>query len=185
TELERRQLAADARQTGAILRSLLEHTREAILLIGPDLRIEAMNRRMQELFAYPEALLREATRGDIIRHNIEKGEYGPGDPKEQLRRRVEIATSPEPHLYEHRRPDGRIIEVQGRPLGNGGFLRTITEVSAHRRIEAALRESERRYRVVAEMTSDLIFSYVVEGEDFVPEWMAGTPLAERLGVPHP
>ncbi|HLW28077.1 MAG TPA: ATP-binding protein [Kiloniellales bacterium] len=181
-EAERQRLQQEVAQSKDTLDILLNHMREAVMLFGPDLRVRAINRRMCEIFGYSESLFQNATLDDIIRYNVAQGEYGPGDPEALARRRHEMVIAGVPDNFEHRRPDGRVLEVQGRALPRGGYLRSMIDVTSHRRLQDALRESERRYRVVTEMTSDLVFSYLVQGDRFLPEWMAGSPFAKRLGV---
>lgn len=182
-ELERQRAQGAAARTGEMLRDLLDHSAEGLILIRPDLRVAAVSRRMAELFDYDEDLLKDASLVDLIRHNIARGEYGEGDPRELLRQRLEVATSEQPHVYKHRRPDGRVVEVRGQPLPHGGFLRSVTEVgdlSQPEQLSGGDRdEPGQRYRLIAEMTADLAFSYVTVGERFELEWLAG-PFSKRL-----
>ena len=67
----------------------------------------------------------------ILRVNAVRGEYGPGDPDEQVRTRLDLARKAEPHMFERIRPDGTVIEVRGTPIPGGGFITTMTWTSQH------------------------------------------------------
>jgi PAS domain S-box-containing protein len=111
----------------------------------------------------------------MVRYNAERGEYGPGDVEELVRERVELARRFEAHRFERRLLDGRYVEVRGDPLPGGGFVTTYTDVTERRRIEDALRHSELRYRLISEMTSDLLYSFRIDPDGVaVAEWFAGS-----------
>jgi PAS domain S-box-containing protein len=57
-----------------------------------------------------------------------------------VRTRVTLAKRFEAHLFERERPDGRIIEINGKPLPDGGFITTYTDITERKRNEIALQE---------------------------------------------
>ena len=44
------------------------------------------------------------------------------------------------HTSERRRSDGRVIELRGQPLPDGGFVTAFSDVTSHKRTEESLRE---------------------------------------------
>jgi two-component system cell cycle sensor histidine kinase/response regulator CckA len=60
-------------------------------------------------------------------------------------------------------------------LANGSFLlSTMQDVTDQRRAEEALKESEHRYRMVSELTSDYSYAYRVEPDgELINEWVTG------------
>ena len=73
-----------------------------------------------------------------MRFNAERGEYGPGDIDSIVRHRVELARLREPHEFRRVRPNGRILEIRGVPLGEGGFVTTYTDVTERQHYEDQL-----------------------------------------------
>ena len=116
---------------------------DGISLADADLNMVAINKRFLELLDFPSDKFR---RGDpfekFIRYNAERGEYGPGDPNEQVRERIELAKRFEPHCFERARPDGRILQIRGTPLAGGGFVTTYSDISDRVRSERALRAAK-------------------------------------------
>jgi len=180
TELQRRRADDERSRSAKLLQIFFDHMAEGISVVDRDLNVVAYNRRLLELLDLPQELVEKGTFADVMRYNAERGDYGPGDVEELVRERVELARLFLPHRFERRRPDGRIIEVRGNPLPDGGFVSSFAEISERKRVEEALRESEHRYRLMTEMTSDLVFSSVVEDGRLRPEWMAGSLLGRRL-----
>jgi signal transduction histidine kinase len=80
----------------------------------------------------------------FIRHNAERGEYGPGDVEDQVCERVVAAIDPQPHYFERTRPNGHVIEVRRVALPGGGFVTSYIDVTAARSREADLEEARAR-----------------------------------------
>lgn len=143
------------RQSKAVLDDTLEYMDQGISLVDNDLRVLATNRRFFELLDFPESLAAPGTPfAAFIRHNAERGDYGPGNAEELVNARVELAKRFEPHRFERQRPDGTVIEVRGVPVPGRGFATIYTDITQRARAEKALRESEARFRSLTELSSD-------------------------------
>ncbi len=141
----------------ALLAQGLDQLDIGFTVFDRDLVMVAANRRFQEMLNFPDALCQPgATLQEALRHNATQGEYGPGNVDTQVNDRLILAQQFLPHRFERARPDGRIIEVCGTPLANGGMVTTYTDVTVPRQRESALKtlsaELERR---VEERTAEL------------------------------
>jgi PAS domain S-box-containing protein len=143
---ERKQYEQQARERDmekslSILRHALGNISQGISMHDADLRLVICNQRFVDLLDVPASLGIPGTLFEThVRFNAERGEYGPGDVEEQVRMRVERARNVQPHVAERVRPDGTVIEIAGRPLPDGGFITTYTDVTERKRSELALRE---------------------------------------------
>ncbi|MBV8534010.1 MAG: PAS-domain containing protein, partial [Alphaproteobacteria bacterium] len=133
---------AQIQRQAEIFSTLIENLPVAVSLVNADLRFTAFNRLFLEFFDIPPGGLRI---GDplerFIRYNAERGEYGPGDVSEVVRRRMAMATAPQPRRFERRRPNGRVIENRRVALSSGGFVTTYIDVTDARRREADLEQA--------------------------------------------
>ncbi|NIR30099.1 MAG: EAL domain-containing protein [Gammaproteobacteria bacterium] len=163
---------ATCERTPELLEAILENIDQGVSLVDAELRVVAFNRRFLELLAFPPDRLRPGMPFQaFIRYNAERGEYGPGDVDRLVRERIDLARRFEPHCFERTRPDGTVLEVRGRPLPGGGFVTTYTDITEHKRVQTALRQSEARFRDFAESAADwfwemdakLRFTHVSEG----------------------
>ena len=136
---------------GAMLRSLgaktlhlettLQSMSDAITVYDADLRLVAWNPQYLLLSRYPETLIRHGMHfSDLMRYNIDRGDYGPGDPERQLDEIMERARTLTPPRFEVDRADGTSMEVRRAPMPDGGFVTTYTDITDRRqsaRFEAA------------------------------------------------
>jgi signal transduction histidine kinase/CheY-like chemotaxis protein len=127
---------------------------QALTIYDRDLRLAVCNRRFQEMFALPDALVTPgADFADTIRYLATRGDYGDvGDVEGFVAERVEIARAFEPHYMERTRANGTTISVEGSPLPQGGWVTVYTDITRTKRQEALLRAR-------SEELSDQLLSY--------------------------
>ncbi|WP_417525860.1 PAS-domain containing protein [Marinovum sp.] len=114
---------------------------QALSIYGRDLRLVQCNRRFQEMFDLPEALVTVgAGFEDTIRHLVARGEYGEvANPEEFVATRVHQARAFEPHYMERPRANGRWISVEGAPMPQGGWVTVYTDITRTKEQEQLLR----------------------------------------------
>lgn len=139
-----------------VLSTTLENISQGVSVVDADMRLVAWNRRYQELFGYPDGMLYVGRPvSDLIRWNAERGEMGPGDIDEQVRRRLAHLRAGTPHVFERVRASGQVIEMRGQPLPGGGYVTSYSDVTDYKRAEQALREiNETLEQRVAERTRE-------------------------------
>ncbi len=124
------------------IRAGLDHLDQGISILDGELRMALANKRFGELLGFPSDLLEIGTPlEDYFRFNAERGEYGDGDVEEMVAERMALAAKREAHCFERTRPDGVVLRIEGRPLPNGGFVTTYTDVTEEKRTAEALRRS--------------------------------------------
>ncbi len=137
----------------AHLRATLDNMDQGLIKVAPDGTIELSNRRFAELLQIPATLLDgPSPKFETIMHYLAaQGEIVPSA--------YHLGTRSEPVVlgtYERERPNGQILEIRTTPLPGGGVVRTYADISSRRRAEDAVRNSEAKYRMLADSTSDVI-----------------------------
>ena len=89
----------------------------------------------------------------FIRYDAERGEYGPGDPEEDIRAAIERARRMEPHVFERVQASGSVVEVRGLPLPEGGFITIYADITERKRVE----QEHRRFRLAMDASIDSIY----------------------------
>jgi signal transduction histidine kinase len=154
---EQRARENDMAKSLAVLRDAVGNISQGISMIDADLNLVVCNPRFLELLGFPDALGAPGTPFEAyMRYNAERGEYGPGDVEDLIESRIAQARRFEAHRFERERSDGCIIEVVGKPLPNGGFITTYTDITERKRHEIELQEFNTTLEVkIAERTEAL------------------------------
>ncbi|MDE2440571.1 MAG: PAS-domain containing protein [Betaproteobacteria bacterium] len=127
---------ADPAQRYTMLQAGLDLLDQGITVFDGDLRLVAWNRTFLQLLEFPDELaFVGAPFESFIRHNAERGEYGPGDREVQIAERVGAARNFSPHVTERQRPNGRVLQLRGEPLPHRGFVTLYSDVTEQRYIE--------------------------------------------------
>ena len=135
--------ASAAIETGrVILADALDHLGQGVTVVDTDLRLVAWNSRFVELLALPDGMVAHGTPlAEIMRQNALHGGYGPGDPEELVASRLAWLHKGLPFHDEREHLDGIVLEVRGKPLPNGGYVTTYTDVTRRHRAELELRRA--------------------------------------------
>ncbi|NJM92878.1 MAG: hypothetical protein HC861_09895, partial [Rhodospirillaceae bacterium] len=121
------------------LREILENMSAGIAVFEPDLRLAAWNQKYIGMNSYPPSLVRVGRPyADIIRHNVARGDYGPGDPKKQLQERLDRVRQPALRHFEIHRADGTWVDIVRNRMPDGTLVQTYADITERKRAEAEL-----------------------------------------------
>ncbi|MEO0319534.1 MAG: PAS-domain containing protein, partial [Pseudomonadota bacterium] len=130
-----------------LLQTTLENISHGVSVVDGDLRLVAWNAAYVAMYDYPAAMIvRGRPIEDLIRHNAERGECGPGETERHVARRLAHLRAGNRHSFERTRPNGSVVRIEGIQTTGGAYVTTYTDVSDYKRIEKALTDSERSVR---------------------------------------
>ena len=96
--------------------SALDTLAGGLIILDSELRIVAANKLAVTLLDVPAELVQpQVPWPDFVRFAAERGDYGEGTADEQYERVMPLVTRREPYELTRTRPDGVIIEINGRP----------------------------------------------------------------------
>lgn len=135
-----------------LFRDMLEHVPVGVALFDPDLRLLAINHLTVTMLELPLSLFtgQMPTLEELLYFNACRGEYGPGDPHELTRQRMDLARKREAHRFVRERPNGAILEVIGAPLPGGGFVSIYNDITENKAGELALAEKNALLQTLAD-----------------------------------
>jgi PAS domain S-box-containing protein len=167
---ERRRTESALRQSEEKYRALFEQSLEAIWLVTPGGAFLDVNQAFLRLFGYEREDMASVNARDVYEDPTERDtvlqhirEIGFVEGEVRLKRKDGATFDCERHLVALRDQSGNIIALQG-------VARDITE---RKRAEAALRESEEKYRSLFEHSADAIWLTRPDGSGNIvnPAWL--------------
>ena len=144
TRLERlvEERTAELKQRGAVIDATFDNMAQGILMVDRDLKILVHNRQFVELWGLTsDVLAAHRTLPELIRRSAERGSYRRTSavPDEVVRERLAAVGAGRKVQSEARLESGRILEIRGVPLLEGGYVFTYTDVTEQRRAEDEVR----------------------------------------------
>jgi PAS domain S-box-containing protein len=149
-----------------LLQATMENVSQGISVADAEGRLVAWNGRYLEMFEYPPGLVHVGTPvADLIRWNALRGEFGNTDPEEQIRKRLAHMKAGTRYVNQRRRANGRVYEIRGQPMPDGGYVTTYTDITEFKHTEEQLREATQTLELrVAERTHELSKALAAEAE---------------------
>jgi PAS domain S-box-containing protein len=139
----------------AILVTVLDSLDQGIAAFDGDLRMIAWNEKLRTIRDYPAELVGQGVRfEDMMQYDIDRHEFGKGDPEEIFQNKISTAREFTAHAFERQRSNGTYVEVRGGPLPNGGFVSTFADITARKVSERELAEKEALLRLAMESMTD-------------------------------
>jgi len=124
--------ATDLRQLDMLIAGL-NLLDQGVTVFDAELKLIVWNEPFLRLLDFPPELAEvNAPFERFIRYNVERGEYGPGDPEQQVAERLAAARDFRAHATERERPNGRILRMLGAPLPHHGFITLYSDITDQR-----------------------------------------------------
>lgn len=129
--------------TDLALQEMMDFLPSALSRFDHEFNMVMCNRLFRELLDFPDSLFENGLPSlqQLAIYNASRGEYGPGDPEVLAAAVIERAQRREAHVFERTRPDGRILEIRGNPLPDGGFVTIYTDITERKRAEEEARRA--------------------------------------------
>ncbi len=141
------------RELGAALGNMCD----GLFMVDGDLNFTVFNDRVKEWYPSAPGVVEKGKplRG-LLEARAARGEYGEGDPKEQIEARMAGYHDHAAHTVIDHIHDGRVIEAKRTPLADGGIVVVCSDVTERYRNEEKLNElNQSLERRVAERTAEL------------------------------
>ncbi len=181
-DISRRKREEALRESEAKYRTLVESMNEGVMVVSSDDAIQFVNQRMADMLGYLPAELIGKPASSFVDAATQVRE------PQNSRQRLQLRTLRGRDVW---------VEVSEAPLVDGkgnvaGSIRVHTDITNQRRAELALRESEARYRLLAEHATDMISRHTPDGRflyaspasqsllGYGPEELIGTRPAELI-----
>ena len=136
-------------EKSAVLETTLEFMGQGLMMISANRAVAVCNQRTIEMLGLPPEMKAPGTAfADILAHQWRSDEfiYTPADIQAFIRSGGLLDQA---HVYERRRPDGRVLEVRSTPMPDGGVVRTYTDVTERKLAEDLAAQAREHTRELA------------------------------------
>ncbi|MDP2015574.1 response regulator [Hydrogenophaga sp.] len=150
-----KQLSEAVERNNELLTNVIESLPCALSVIDADGRLLVANTGLGRLFGLPADLCQPGVSRfeDMVRFNVERGDFGPGDVEQQVREVIRVAvTAGRKQQFERTLLGGEVIELRRGQMDRGGFVTTYTDISARRQAEQQARRSNELMSSALEVT---------------------------------
>lgn len=144
------------RHQNELFHQALEYSGQGLCFFDADGTVIVANRRYAEIF---QLKMRDVAPGTSLERLLQKrtaiGTASAHDSEyERWRRTPEARTAPK--MFHKLLADDRTIRLLHQPTPNGGWVATVEDITSQVAAERALRVSEKRYKLLADNSSDVI-----------------------------
>ncbi len=125
-----------------LLQSAIENIALGVSVVNHQQQLVVWNQRYLDQFSYPRGFVRVGRPiQDLMRYNLTSANLPARRIDEIIADRISKMRSGEPMSYERQRPDGTVLRIDGSPIPGGGYVTTFQDITAMRRTEQALKET--------------------------------------------
>jgi len=136
---ERKQVEEALAEKSALLEKTFENMFQGISLFDADLRLVAFNEKYVDLWSFPEGFIRLGMPfEEIARFKAQRGDYGPGEVEELVKRPIEALRRRESWRKNNDGPSGVKFEFRRDPMPGGGVINTFTDITEQERARTAM-----------------------------------------------
>lgn len=142
----------------SLLEATLESTADGILVADGHGRMVRFNRKFTEMWRLPAEIVNSGSDDDALAFVLNQLV----SPEDFLRKVKELYSKPDVSSFDELVfKDGRVVERYSQPQWIGGAIAgrvwSFRDVTARKRVEQALRDSEARYRQIFDISPDALF----------------------------
>jgi PAS domain S-box-containing protein len=155
---ERKRAEEEIRRTLSLLNATLESTADGILVVDRAGRIESFNRKFVQMWHIPKSIIASQDDDRALAFVLDQLK----DPEGFFSKVKDLYNQPEAESFDLLEfKDGRVFERYSQPQWIGehsvGRVWSFRDVSERWRAEEALRESEEKYRELADFLPEMVF----------------------------
>lgn len=128
-----------------LLDATMENIAQGINVIDNEHKLVGWNKSYVTLMEYPEGFLKMGIPiEEVVRFNVIRGFFEDTDSEAHIQEHLRYLGGASSFQFERKGKNGRVIEIRGMPLPDGGWVNTYTDISNYKNIEAELRYKEQQ-----------------------------------------
>ena len=130
-----------------LLDATMENIAQGINVIDSEHKLVGWNKSYVSLMEYPDGFLQMGMPiEEVVHFNVVRGYFEDKENKRkaEVNEHIKYLEGGSGFQFERKDKNGRVIEIRGKPLPDGGWVNTYTDISNYKEIEAELRFKEQQ-----------------------------------------
>jgi CheY-like chemotaxis protein/signal transduction histidine kinase len=141
----------------AVIDAVLANMDQGVVMYDKDLVVKAFNEQTRNLMKFPEDVMFAGAKfDDIDKFATGRGDPGSHDNNGLRAERWRAVESSQPHSVEYVLSDGSVIEIRRRPVPDGGFVVTQTDITERKELEIELANSKENAESATQAKSEFL-----------------------------
>ncbi len=125
-----------------LLQESIDNISQGISVVDSQLKMVAWNRGYLDIFEYPKGMMHVGCNvADLLRYNAILNGLEGGEVQHFIDKRLKLMASGSAYIHIYTHYTGRVLEIQGAPMGEGGFVTTFTDISNYQETVSTLEET--------------------------------------------
>lgn len=140
-----------------LLQESIDNISQGISVVDSQLKMVAWNRGYLDIFEYPKGMMHVGCNvADLLRYNATLNGLEAREVQHFIDKRLNLMGSGSAYIHVYTHYTGRVLEIQGAPMGEGGFVTTFTDISHYQETVNTLEETRATLETrVKERTEEL------------------------------
>ncbi|MBO0346487.1 PAS-domain containing protein [Roseibium sp. CAU 1637] len=134
----------ESRRQANTVSALFDNFPGGLVYWDEDMHLQVCNQEFSDLMKIPQEMIDQKLHLlEYMTYNAERGQYGEGEPSKLAKGRFDALEVDKPYMFERETPEGRVHEVRGSPLPDGGLIASFFDVTDRKKLEAEILANER------------------------------------------
>ncbi|MCX7554921.1 PAS-domain containing protein [Marinicella sp. S1101] len=132
----------------SLTEATLDNISQGVSVVDDNLRLIAWNKQYIELLEYPADFIKRGMPIEhVLRYNLKRGLMPAAESQQEIEKRLVLLRQRRSYQTERAFDNGRVLQIEGHPMPNGGYVTTYSDVTQYKAAQEKLIESQKQIQL--------------------------------------
>ncbi|WP_223789055.1 hybrid sensor histidine kinase/response regulator [Marinicella meishanensis] len=128
-----------------LIDATLDNISQGVSVVDDHLRLVAWNKQYIELLGYPKEFIKRGMPiQTVLQFNAERGLMPADNSRQEIEKRLVLLRQRRSYQAERTFDNGRVLQIEGHPMPNGGYVTTYSDVTSYKKAQQELIDSQKQ-----------------------------------------
>lgn len=123
----------------------LDNISQGVSVVDDHLRLVAWNKQYIELLGYPKDFIKRGMPIQaVLQFNADRGMMPANNSRQEIEKRLVLLRQRRSYQTERTFDNGRVLQIEGHPMPNGGYVTTYSDVTSYKKAQHELIDSQKQ-----------------------------------------